>query len=85
MTGATEKVYLRDVNYKHAQLLKVDPSQRKQTFATAWVYASYLLDFRVNVGLPVICNVYIKIDSKTYETYNALHENIFAPSFSHIH
>ena len=63
----TEKVHLKDVSYKDAQLLWEDP--------TTWI----------NVGLLVICNVCIKMDSETSETYHALHENIFAPSFSHIH
>ena len=32
------------------------------------VCASYLLDLRVNVGLPVICNVYVKMHLKSKNT-----------------
>ena len=67
----TEKVYLKDVSYKHAQLLWVEKTDFAYGLGQRWA--------------AVICNDYIKMDSKTYETYHALHENILAPSFSHIH
>ena len=75
----TEKVYLRDVSYKHAQLLWVDRENRLAYGLGVCFLSAYL---GVSVGLLVICNVYIEMDSKTYETYHALHENIFVPSFS---